>query len=181
MAEGRRLREWTMKTLKDLFENTVKDMYSSEKLLLKAMQDMRDAAQSNRLKEAIHNHIGQTEEHVRRIEQIASILHFDPSGVTCQGTVGLVKEAQEHLQEFGGTPAGDAAIIACAQKGEHYEIGNYGTALEWAEQLGYEEVVQLLEMTLNEEEEADDLLTDIAEEDANPRAMAGSMGGASLI
>jgi ferritin-like metal-binding protein YciE len=124
--------------------------------------------------------MGQTEEHVRRIEEIAKTLGFDPGGVTCQGTVGLIKEAQEHLEEFGGTPAGDAAIIACAQKVEHYEIGNYGTALEWADLLGHEEVASILEKTLNEEEETDDLLTDIAESEANQTA-AGNPSGASLI
>ncbi len=169
-----------MKTLNDLFENTLKDMYSSEKLLLKAMPDMVNAAQNARLKEAIQLHIAQTEEHVRRIEKIAQIMKFDPSGVTCQGTVGLIKEAQEHLEEFGGSPAGDAAIIACAQKNEHYEIGNYGTALEWAEMLGQDEVATILELTLDEEEECDDLLTDIAESEVNEAALAGSNSGASV-
>jgi ferritin-like metal-binding protein YciE len=170
-----------MKTLNDLFQNTIRDMYSSEKLLLKAMPDLLNAAQSPRLKDAIRTHIGQTEEHVRRIEQIARSLNFDPGGVTCQGTVGLVKETQEHLQEFGGSPAGDAAIIACAQKAEHYEIGNYGTTLEWAEMLGYEEVATILEQTLGEEEETDDLLTEIAESEANQTAIAGGSGGATLM
>lgn len=169
-----------MKTLNDLFQNTIRDMYSSEKLLLKAMPDLMNAAQSARLKEAIRIHIGQTEDHVRRIEQIAQQLGFDPGGVTCQGTVGLIKEAQEHIEEFGGSPAGDAAIIACAQKNEHYEIGNYGTALEWAEMLGHDDVASILELTLNEEEETDDLLTDIAESESNQMAMADGGGNASL-
>lgn len=170
-----------MKNLNDLFQSTLKDIYSSEKMFLKAMPDMMNAAQSPRLKEALQNHISQTEEHVRRIEQVAQQLGFDPGGVTCQATVGLVKEAQEHLEEFGGSPAGDAAIIACAQKNEHYEIGNYGTVLEWAEILGHGEAVSLLEETLNEEEETDDLLTDIAESDVNPKAVDGGDGRASMM
>ena len=166
------------KTLNDVFQDTVKDIYSSEQQLLKAMPKLQEAAQNPRLKEAIGKHITQTEEHVRRIEQVAEKLGFDPNGVVCQGTVGLVKEAQEHIEEFAGNAAGDAAIIACAQKNEHYEIANYGTVITWAEQLGLDETaIDLLEETLQEEEETDDLLTEIAEEDVNPAAVGN---GASV-
>lgn len=159
------------KTLNDVFQDTVKDIYNSEQQLLKAMPKLQEAAQNPRLKEAIGTHIIQTQEHVRRIEQVAQKLGFDPNGVVCQGTLGLVKEAQEHIAEFGGSPAGDAAIIACAQKNEHYEIANYGTVITWAEQLGLDdEAIDLLEKTLQEEEETDDLLTQIAEEEINPVA-----------
>lgn len=168
-----------MKDLKELFQHTVQDIYSSEKLLLKAMPDLRDAARDPQLKQAIETHISQTEEHVRRIEQLAQSLGFEPGGVTCQATVGLVKEAQEHIEEFGGTEAGDAAIIASAQKAEHYEICNYGTVTSWADQLGYEDAVTLLEMTLEEEEQTDDLLTELAESRANIAAQ--SNGGATLL
>ncbi len=169
-----------MKNLNDLFQNLIKDIYSSEKLLLKAMPDMLQAAQSNRLKEAIQLHIRQTEEQIRRVEQVAQACGFDPGGVTCQGTVGLIKECQEHIQEFGGTPAGDAAIIVCAQKNEHYEIANYGTAITWAEMLGMQDAIGLLEQTLDEEEETDDILTAIAEEESNQKAVAGD-GRASMM
>lgn len=163
------------KTLNDVLQDTIKDIYSSETLLLKAMPKMQEATQNPRLKDAIGNHITQTQEHVRRIEQVASMLGFDPNGVTCQGTVGLIKEATEHIEEFGGSPAGDAAIIACAQKNEHYEIANYGTVITWAEQLDLDDnVIDLLEQTLQEEEETDDLLTQIAEEEINPLAAEGS-------
>jgi len=166
------------KTLNDLLQDTIKDIYNSEQQLLKAMPKMQEAAQNPRLKEAIGKHITQTQEQVRRVEQVAQKLGFDPNGVVCQATVGLVKEAQEHLEEFGGSVAGDAAIIACAQKNEHYEISNYGTVITWAEQLGLDEsVIDLLEQTLQEEEETGDLLTEIAEEEVNPAA-AGN--GASL-
>jgi ferritin-like metal-binding protein YciE len=159
------------KTLNDVFQDTVKDIYNSEQQLLKAMPKMQEAAQNPRLKEAIGTHITQTQEHVRRIEQVAKMLGFDPNGVVCQGTMGLVKEAQEHIEEFAGSPAGDAAIVACAQKNEHYEIANYGTVITWAEQLGLsDDAIDLLEQTLGEEEETDDLLTAIAEEEINPLA-----------
>ena len=165
------------KTLKDVFQDTVKDIYNSEQQFLKAMPKMQEAAQNPKLKEAIGKHIAQTEEHVRRVEQVAELLGFDPKGVVCQATVGLVKEAQEHIEEFAGNAAGDAAIIACAQKNEHYEIANYGTVITWAEQLGLDEkAIDLLEETLQEEEETDDLLTELAEDEVNPAAA----GGASL-
>jgi ferritin-like metal-binding protein YciE len=170
-----------MKNLNDLFQNTIKDIYSSEKLLLKAMPDMAAAAQNQRLKEAIQLHVTQTQEHVKRIEQVAQQLGFDPGGVTCEGTVGLIKEAKEHIEEFGGSPAGDAAIIACAQKAEHYEIANYGTAVTWAELLGYEGVISLLEQTLQEEEETDDTLSEIAESEVNEQATVGGGGRAQAL
>jgi ferritin-like metal-binding protein YciE len=142
------------------------------------MPKLMEAAQNPRLKEAIQRHATQSEEHVRRIEQVAQKLGFEPGGVVCQATVGLVKEAQEHIEEFAGNAAGDAAIVACAQKNEHYEIANYGTVITWAEQLGVDDdVIELLELTLGEEEETDDLLTEIAEEEVNPAAVGN---GASL-
>ena len=159
------------KTLNDVFQDTIKDIYNSEQQFLRAMPKMQDAAQNPRLKEAIGKHIEQTREHVARIEQVAQKLGFEPGGVVCQATVGLVKEATEHIEEFGGNAAGDAAIIACAQKNEHYEIANYGTVITWAEQLELDpEAIDLLEDTLEEEEETDDLLTGIAEEEINPAA-----------
>jgi ferritin-like metal-binding protein YciE len=161
------------KNLNDLFQHTIKDIYSSEKLLLKAMPDLRDAAKSDKLKKAIEKHIGQTEEQVRRIEQIGKSLGFEVDGVTCQATVGLVKEAKEHLEEFSGSDALDAAIIASAQKNEHYEIANYGTVVTWAEQLGYDDAVSLLEKTLQEEEETDEALTQVAIASANEMAESG--------
>lgn len=170
-----------MKNLNDLFQNTIKDIYSSEKLILKALPDMAEAAQNPRLKQAIQLHIGQTREQVQRVEQVAQQLGFDPSGVTCEATVGLIKEAKEHLEEFGGSPSGDAAIIACAQKVEHYEIANYGTVITWAELLGYEGVIPLLEQTLQEEEETDDTLSEIAESEVNEQARVGGGGRAQAL
>ena len=109
------------------------------------------AARDPELKAAIQKHATESQEQVSRIERIAGMLNFSPDGVTCQGTVGLIKEATEHLEEFGGTEAGDAAIIASAQKNEHYEIANYGTAATWADTLGYPEAAALLKQTLAED------------------------------
>lgn len=163
------------KTLNDVFQDTMKDIYNSEQQFLKAMPKLQEAAQNPKLKEALAKHQTQTEEHVRRAEQVAKLLGFEPTGVVCQATVGLIKEAQEHVEEYAGNAAGDAAIIACAQKNEHYEIANYGTVITWAEQLGLDDaVIDLLEQTLQEEEETDDLLTEIAEEEVNPAAVTAS-------
>jgi len=169
-----------MENMKSLFEDLIRDIYDSERQLVKAMPKMSKAAQNSSLKEAIDKHLEQTKEHVRRIEEIAKGEGFDPKGVTCQGTVGLVKECEEHIEEFGGTPAGDAAILACAQKAEHYEIANYGTAASWAKLMGKTDALNLLVQTLNEEEATDKLLTDLAKSEVNREACEGMAGKASL-
>lgn len=170
-----------MKNLNDLFQHTIKDIYSSEKLLLKAMPDMLNAAQNPQLKDAIQRHMRQTEEQIKRVEQVAQMCGFDPNGVTCEGTVGIIKEMQDHVQDFSGGPAGDAAIIAAAQKAEHYEIANYGCCVTWAEQLGMDDAAGLLEQTLQEEEETDDILTQIAESEANVKAEREGGGRAQML
>lgn len=150
------------KTLEDLFQDTIKDIYSSETLLLNAMPKLSEAAIDPTLKAAIEKHARETQEHIERVERIAKMLNFSPEGVTCQATVGLIKEASEHLEEFGGEPTGDAAIIASAQKNEHYEIANYGTVAAWADQLGYTEASMILRQTLAEEEATDQALSKLA-------------------
>ncbi|RYG46460.1 ferritin-like domain-containing protein [bacterium] len=156
--------------LKHLFEHTLKDIYNSENQILKALPEMENAAQSPELKAAIRKHIGETQQQIARVEQVGEKLNVDLNGVVCAATVGLIKEAKEHLEEFGGTPAGDAAIIASAQKVEHYEIANYGTVITWAEELGYSEVAQILQDTLAEEEDTDKALSQIAKQGANQAA-----------
>ncbi|HWD39730.1 MAG TPA: DUF892 family protein [Fimbriimonas sp.] len=160
-----------MKDLNDLFQDTIRDIYNSEHQLLKAMAGMREKSENDQLKRAFDTHIEQTEEQIRRIEQICIRLNFQPTGKTCQGTLGIVREATEDIGQFAGSPAGDACIIACAQKAEHYEMANYGSAIAWAEELEMDDdIIDLLEQTLQEEEEADDLLTSIAEDMANVQA-----------
>ncbi|RYG36205.1 ferritin-like domain-containing protein [bacterium] len=165
--------------LKHLFEHTLKDIYNSENQILQALPQMESTAQSPELKAAIRKHIGETQQQIERVKTVGEKLGIDVNGVVCAATVGLIKEAKEHLEEFGGTPAGDAAIIASAQKVEHYEIANYGTVITWAEELGYKEVAQILQDTLAEEEDTDKALSQIAKQGVNQSAESNS--GATLL
>ncbi len=168
------------KTLDDLYQDTIKDIYSSETQLLAAMPKLSQAATDPELKAAIEKHAQETEQQIERIRQVAQMGGFSPEGVMCQGTVGLIKEAEEHLEEFQGEPTGDAAIIASAQKNEHYEIANYGTAATFAETLGYSEAAMLLRQTLQEEENTDKILTQLATSGANQEGVQTMTGqGAS--
>lgn len=160
--------------LKHLFEHTLKDIYNSENQILKALPEMESKAQNEELKKAIRTHIDQTQKQIERVQQVGEKLGIDLNGVVCAATVGLIKEAKEHLEEFGGTPSGDAAIIASAQKVEHYEIANYGTVITWAEELGYTDAVTILRETLQEEEDTDQILSQIAKQGVNQRAESGA-------
>jgi ferritin-like metal-binding protein YciE len=131
------------------------------------------AAQSPELKKAIETHIAQTEEQIKRLEQVAELGEFKPTGKVCKAAQGLVEEAKEHLEEGEPGPTLDAAIISCAQKNEHYEICSYGTVIAWAELLGLKDSVELLSTTIAEEEETDQLLTKVAET-VNQQALAGA-------
>lgn len=169
-----------MSNLNTAFEHLIKDIYDSETRLLAAMPELRDAAQNPRLKEAISLHMTQTQDQIERIKQIGATCGFEVSGEICQATVGLVKEAQAHVGEFKGTIAGDAVIISAAQKNEHYEIANYGCAVTWAELLGKDECATLLEKSLQEEEETDDILSSLAESEVNRAALGQSDANASF-
>lgn len=162
-----------MENLQNLFEDTIKDLYNAEKQFLKAMPKLVKAAQNEKLKAAIDEHIAQSEEQVKRLEQICESGGFKPSGKVCKAAQGLVEECAEHLEEYEPGPTLDAAIISCAQKNEHYEICSYGTVAAWAEVLGNDEAVELLNQSLAEEEAADDLLSTVAEE-VNQTACEGS-------
>ncbi len=148
-----------MKNLQELFEDTIKDLYNAENQFVKAMPKLKDAAECEKLKMAIETHISETEGHIQRLEQIAQLGGFKPSGKVCKAAQGLVAEAVEHLEEGETGPTLDAAIISCAQKNEHYEICSYGTVMAWAKLLGESEMADLLELTLGEEKATDDLLS----------------------
>ena len=167
-----------MENLQELFEDTIKDIYNAEKQFLKAMPKLMKATENTKLQKAIESHITQTEEQVRRLEQVAEMGGFKPSGKVCKAAQGLVEEADEHLKEVEAGPTLDAAIIACAQKNEHYEICSYGTVIAWAETLGNKDAVKLLQQTLAEEEQTDELLSGISES-VNKAAMEGSKKTAS--
>jgi ferritin-like metal-binding protein YciE len=160
------------KELKDLFRETLKDVYHAEKQLVRALPKMAKAAQSSELREAIENHLAETQGHVERLEQVFQIIGERASTKPCHGMMGLVEEGQEVLDEFKGMPPADAGIIGAAQTIEHYEIARYGTLRTWASQLGINDALELLEDTLAEEKKADELLTQIAESSANQRAVS---------
>lgn len=163
-------------SLRNLFEDTLKDLYNAEKQFLKAMPKLAKAATEPTLKSAIEEHITQSENHLKRLEQIADQLEIKPTGKVCKAAQGLVEEAMEHLEEVESGPVLDAAIILCAQKNEHYEICSYGTLISWANQLGLSEVTTLLADTLDEEEDTNDELTDVAESSVNGSAQGDGEG-----
>jgi ferritin-like metal-binding protein YciE len=159
-------------TLEDLYTDMLKDLYSAEKQLVKALPKMAKAAQSPDLQKAFQHHLKQTEGHVDRIERIFSHMEGSPGGKKCVAMEGLVEEGSELLQEDIDPAVLDAGLIAAAQKVEHYEIASYGTVRAWAARLGQNQAVQLLQQTLDEESAADEKLTQIAENQANLEAQA---------
>ena len=159
-----------IRTLEDLFIDLLKDLYSAEKQLVKALPKMAKNAQASDLQKAFQDHLKQTEKQAERIERIFSDLEGSPRGKKCVGMEGLVAEGDEIMKEAAEPDALDAGLIAAAQKVEHYEIAGYGTARAWARHLGYDNAAQLLEQTLEEESLANELLTRIAESHVNMEA-----------
>ena len=160
------------KNLRELFHDTLKDIYFAEKKILTALPKMAKAAQSEELKEAFEKHESETEEHVQRLDKVFAELDATPSGKTCDAIVGIIEEGQEVMKEYKGSPALDAGLLAAAQAVEHYEISRYGTLKTWAEELRLEEAVELLRTTLAEEKKTDEVLTEIAESSVNQHAEA---------
>jgi len=158
--------------LHELFLDELADVYSAEQQLTKALPKLAKTAESEELREAFEQHLEETEEHVSRLEQVAKQLGESLKRKTCKAMKGLVEEGEEIMKEQKDSSALDAALIAAAQKVEHYEIASYGTLVAWAEQMGHDEAVDLLEETLEEEKTADDKLTSIAESIANQKAQA---------
>ena len=148
--------------LMKLFEDELKDIYWTEKALIKAIPKMIKNATSEELIGALTSHLGETVEHVSRVEQVFETIGKKAVAVKCEATVGLLKEAEEIMQECEKGAMRDAGIISAAQKVEHYEIATYGTLRQFAETLGLTEAVTLLETTLNEEKAADVKLTEVA-------------------
>jgi ferritin-like metal-binding protein YciE len=160
------------KDLKALFLHQLKDTYSAEKAILKALPQMAEAARSEELKAAFGVHLKETEEQVRRLERVFQMVGVKPEEIQCRAIRGIIEEGREIQQEFMDGEALDAGLIAAAQAVEHYEITRYGTLLAWAKQLGLSEAEELLEETLVEEENTDELLSELAEEAINPAAAA---------
>jgi ferritin-like metal-binding protein YciE len=150
--------------LRAVYIDQLKDLYSAENQLVKALPKMAKAAGSEELREGIEEHLEQTRGHVQRLEEIFDALDESPKGKTCAGMEGLIKEGKETMEEDFEGPVMDAALIGAAQRVEHYEIGAYGTAREFAQILGESEQVELLEQTLDEEKETDQKLTALAKD-----------------
>ena len=162
----------TIKTMDDLFLATVKDIYYAEKQILKALPTMVKKATSPELKQALENHQNETQEQISRLEQIFQMLGTQAQGKKCLAIEGIIAEAKEHMDEIDNANILDAGMISSAQAVEHYEICRYGTLIAWAKELGHDEAVELLEMTLEEEKNADELLSHIGTSSANHSAAA---------
>ena len=160
------------KTLRDLFHDTLKDIYFAEKKILSALPKMAKAAQSEELRAAFEKHESETEEHVDRLEQVFDVIDQKPQGKTCDAILGIIEEGQQVMKEYKGKAALDAGLIAAAQAVEHYEISRYGTLRTWASELGFDEAAKLLEQTLSEEKKTDETLTELAESEVNQHAEA---------
>ena len=155
-------------SVQSVLAEQIKDLYNAENQLVKALPQIAKAAATPALRLAINAHLEETRGHVERLEKIAEILEMKPGGRTCKGMEGLLAEGKEVLEEEGQDAACDAAIIAAAQRVEHYEIAGYGTARAFAERLGQQEIVDLLSATLEEEKAADRKLTEISIEEVLP-------------
>jgi ferritin-like metal-binding protein YciE len=160
------------KTLEDLFIDGVKDVYYAERKIISALKKMNRGAQSQDLKSAFELHLEETEQQVERLVQVFEILGKPARGKTCPAIDGIVEEGLEILEEFKGSPALDAGLLAAAQAVEHYEISRYGTLRNWARELGKDDIAELLEQTLAEEEKTDQILTQLADDRVNKKSKA---------
>jgi ferritin-like metal-binding protein YciE len=161
-----------MTNLEDLLVDQLKDLYSAEKQLVKALPKMAKAAHSKDLKKGFEEHLEQTKKQAERIEQIfeSQGLNGSPKGKKCIGMEGLIKEGEEVMKEDMEADVLDAGLIAAAQKVEHYEIASYGTARTYAQTLGYNQAARMLQQTLDEEARTNEKLTALAESHINPDA-----------
>lgn len=160
------------KKLDDLFHDTLKDVFFAEKKILSALPKMAKAAQSPDLKAAFQKHHGETEGQIERLVQVFELIEAKPVGKTCDAIMGILKEGEEIMDEYKGSPALDAGLLAAAQAVEHYEMSRYGTLKTWATELGLNQAVRLLDATLTEEKKTDAALTQLAETVVNQEAQA---------
>jgi ferritin-like metal-binding protein YciE len=159
-----------LETLRDLMIEQMQDVYDAENQLIEALPKMADAATSRQLKKAFTDHLKQTQGHAQRLEQVFKLLDEKAQRKTCKAMQGLVKEGDEAIKEKADTDVKDAGLIAAAQRVEHYEIAAYGTLRAYARQAGLDQAAQIFDQTLQEEGEADKLLTQIAEGSINVKA-----------
>ena len=159
-----------IKTLEDLFVHQLRDIYYAEKQIVQALPEMIEKAKDPGLKQGFEAHLGETKNHVKRLEQVFKMHGVEAKGVECPAIDGIIEEADEIAGEVDDTKVLDAALIAAAQAVEHYEITRYGTLIAWAKQLGRPDCASVLEETLKEEKAADSKLTSLAERDVNVKA-----------
>ena len=158
------------KDLNDLFLDTLKDIYYAEKQIYKSLPKMAKAAQSDQLRAAFEKHETETEGQIERLEQVFELLGKAARGKKCDAIEGILDEGKEIMDEYKGTSALDAGLLAAAQAVEHYEISRYGTLKTWAGQLGMKDAVKLLDATLAEEKKTDDTLSKLATSVVNAEA-----------
>lgn len=158
------------KRLEELFHDTLKDVYFAEKKIFASLPKMQKAAQDPQLKAAFEKHHGETEEHINRLEDVFAEIDAKPQGKTCEAIMGILDEGKEIMDEYKGSPALDAGLLAAAQAVEHYEISRYGTLKTWARELGYKDAVKLLDATLQEEKMTDVALSKLATAVVNQEA-----------
>lgn len=151
-----------MKNLEDLFKHELKDLYSAEDQIIQALPKMAEKASNSQLRDGFKTHLEETKKQKQRLEEVCKELNFDPKGETCKAMQGLVKEGEEIMKEKADPEVMDAALIAAAQRIEHYEIAGYGTVCTYAEQLGYTDIKKKLGETLEEEKRTDEKLTKVA-------------------
>jgi ferritin-like metal-binding protein YciE len=159
-------------SMETLFLDQLQDLYDAEKRLVDALPKMADAAHNQSLKSAFQNHLRETQNQVTRLERVFQMMGKSAKGKTCEAMKGLIAEGQEVLGAKGDSDVKDAALIAAAQRVEHYEIAGYGTARTFAQRLGKPDAARLLQETLDEEGAADKKLTQLAEQNINPKASA---------
>lgn len=161
-------------TMDDLFVEQIQDLYDAEQRLVEALPKMAHAATSPQLRSAFEQHLGQTENHVKRLEQVFADIGRQANRETCKGMKGLISEGSEIIEAKGDSGVKDAALIAAAQRVEHYEMAGYGAARSFAQALGRADLANLLQQTLDEEGQADKKLTEIALQSSNPKAAKAS-------
>ncbi len=161
----------SLHTMRDLFLEQLRDLYDAENQLVDALPRMAEAASHEELRNAFAHHLKETMQHVGRVEKIFDLLNVAPSRKECKAMKGLIREGEEVLNNYGDPAVKDAALIASAQRIEHYEISGYGTLRTFADRLDLDEIEDLLQATLDEEAAADEKLTSVAESVVNPDAV----------
>jgi ferritin-like metal-binding protein YciE len=158
------------KTLEDLFSETLRDIYHAEKQIVRALSKMAKATKTDELRDAFEMHREETETQIERLEKVFEMIGKRPRGKPCEAIEGIIEEGKEVMEDFKGSDALDAGLLAGAQAVEHYEISRYGTLKAWATELGLKDAAKLLDETLKEEEQTDKKLSELAVRAINKQA-----------